>query len=203
MLPTLGGLKSLSQFFRPLYALAAFAESYWLVLRSVSFILTGVAAPDIRSFADYVLAGTDVTTLDLCPTYPWYADNLPAARRGQYYVRPDLRNGLLEDLNARGLDPRVSYYALVAGGVPTPSYFWGSYGGWPLQLGFQLGFQLGYDAGDGVVPLRSQLANDTNWPRGTGPGKLHVFENVGAVGHTHYFESPEVQADVEQILWAD
>jgi hypothetical protein len=149
----------------------------------------------------------------MLPTYGWYGHTQAEVEQQQVFIpAPNYVNPFLTNLNAWGLDPRVRYYTIASGtwwsttnGLQTATYLWGKNWAVPptgaLWQGLTGGSRTAYSAGDGIVPLQSQVASDQAWPIGTGPGQLYRFDQVFGVFHTDYFGTPQVNQDIEQILW--
>jgi pimeloyl-ACP methyl ester carboxylesterase len=153
-----------------------------------------------------IIAGNNSTTLDLLPTYPWYARTQTEAGQNALLIPPGFDNPLLPMLNNQGLHPSVRYYAIVATGYHTLWKIWGR--NWLLgSVADVLSDKNDLQPGDAVVITDSQLAGGTGWPLGTGPGKLNLarldgsLRDVGRVLHTQYFSNSTVWKDIEEILW--
>jgi hypothetical protein len=145
-----------------------------------------------------LMKGLPVTTEQMLPTYAWWASSKTAAVQNDLTIPINKKNLFLTQVNL-GLHVNVSYYAIVASGLQTPTKLWGRFwlvGPFPALLD-----PAAYGPGDGIVPISSMTASDTGWPIGTGPGFLNVFDDVGAVFHTSYFDQLQAQADIEAILW--
>lgn len=140
--------------------------------------------------------GNDDAIREMCPTYQWWSW-YPTNNISQRQIPPSERNFFLENLNGLGLNPNVEYFDIVASGYhnfliggfgdATLTGLWGHHTQWVSQA-FGRGFAE-EGPGDGVVPIRSQTAEDTNWPPGTGRGKWHIYADVGNVFHTDYFDA--------------
>lgn len=159
--------------------------------------------------------GNDDAIREMCPTYQWWS-KFPTNDISQRQIPPSERNYFLENLNGLGLNPNVEYFDIVASGYhnlaiggfgdATLTGLWGYQPQWVSQA---LGHSLSEEGpGDGCVPIRSQLAQDTNWPRGTGPGKWNVYDDVGNVFHMDYFDAVgsdgkiKTNEDILSILWS-
>ena len=161
--------------------------------------------------------GNDDAIKEMCPTYPWWSKNF-TNNISQRRIPPSERNYFLENLNGLGLNSNVEYFDIVASGYhnfalsvfgdATLTGLHGHQSGWGSQA-------LGHDItgsvegpGDGCVPIRSQLAQDTNWPHGIGPGKWNVYDDVGNVFHSEYFDAVgpdgkiKTNEDILKILWS-
>ena len=181
-------------------ACAPIALAYWLVPETAFSLLELLHLREVQEFLICATEGKKGSTHELCPTYDWYANDIQDALAGIYYVKPAYRNTFLEDLNAQPLDPNVSYYGIVAGGLSTPTHLYSFWFNWLIELYF---FPAGdWEGGDQFVPWRSQVALDLNWPDGEGPGQFTVYKDVGSVKHTRYFDNTDVQQAVEQIIWS-
>jgi len=144
------------------------------------------------------MAAQNLTTEQMLPTYGWWASSRTAAVQNQLQIPVSDGNLFLTQINL-GLHVDVSYYAIVASGLQTPTKLWGRF--WLFGPTPALDDPEAYGPGDGIVPLRSQKASDEGWPLGAGPGKLDIFDDVGPVFHTAYFDQLQVQLDIETILW--
>ncbi|BDI34155.1 hypothetical protein CCAX7_62060 [Capsulimonas corticalis] len=188
-------------------AIAALRGSNWLPTQIIAdTLIPNVHRTFLASIRRCMLEGDDENAREMCPTFPWYS-NYPL---GDRTIPSDYRNFFLEYLNAYGLDPGVYYYTIVASdGAAIPHLhqttldgLWGPKETFILQMGVPgltgLASELG--PGDGCVPLRSQLASDTNWPRGSGPGQLNNYDDVGSVYHTAYFNDARTNQDIGNIV---
>ena len=198
--------------------LASIALSDWFGIKTLIALLQISPLDDFSSVAtilDGLAMAKDTTTHDLLPTYNWWALNQQSAQQNRgLIIPPGYENKFLSDLNKKGLSSQVLYYDITAGGWRPSSKFtyytltkmWGKF--WLLNAGKAVfSDPTAFQPGDGVVPLESQLALNSGWTYGNGPGELNIARpdgtarDAGNVFHTNYFNVVLVQQDIEEILW--
>ncbi len=176
--------------------------SYWYGIKS-ALIIPERIEPFFNSvtFAK-ASAGSKRAVEELCPTYDWYS-YWPGTT--DYYIPSEYYNFHLENLNSRGLNRNVSYYTIVASKwfanenylhLGVTSWIWGY---WAF-------FNQG--DGDGFVSLRSQLAMNTDWKEGDGPGLISRYRpngrlrDIGGVIHWNETTNTDTFNFLNEILWA-